>query len=329
MKLVLVLALMLGFVWAVQPAAAETRVGSLKMAEVNGEVYCITGKSERGSTTLHRLTADGPEAVYSCPGRAWWLFEMNDRLLLVTEEQTFFESLMSLKEPLGTMAYRLVDPATGEAEILSGLTQWGICCRDDALVHMAGEAVGEKQTIWEERWEDGAWVRTFEWTGDQARMGYRSLSDFQEEHILLETVSCGYRLVDAKIYSRETQQVYELRGLPRDVPMTLQGGVLHSLHTDGLYAAVLETGERRLLLPLPEENRIDFAMNDRFIAVLEYGQVRVFDRETLACLHTVPLAEAARDWVLQEDRLYLFDPYAFAAVIDLTTGECQMAPFEY
>ena len=78
------LALLLAVMCAVLPAAAETRLGSLKMAVVNGEVYCITGKSERGQSTIYRLDEDGPEAVYRCPGQAWWLFEMDDRLLLVT-----------------------------------------------------------------------------------------------------------------------------------------------------------------------------------------------------------------------------------------------------
>lgn len=309
------------------PAAAETSVGSQRMAVVNGEVYCITGKSERGQTTIHRMTKNGPEAVYRCPGQAWYLFEMNDRLLLVTEEETFLESLLSVKETLGTMVYRLVDPATGEAEILDELTQWGIYCRDDALVRRGAETVGEKLTIWEERLEDGVWARTWEWTMDAERTVSAPLDSILEEYVLLESVSSGYRLKDVLLYSRETQRVYELRGLPPGVPMTLQDGVLYSLHRDGLYASGLETGQRRQLLPLPEGNRIDFAMDGAYIALLEYGRVQVYDRQTLACLHVVQLLGNAYDWVLQDGMLYLYDPYAFMAVIDLASGECWTGRF--
>ena len=297
------------------------------MAVVNGEVYCITGENLRGEAAIHRITPDGLETVFVCSGRAQELYEMNGRLLLMTAEaEEQVPALLKYDETCPV--YRSVDPATGEATLLTDLTGWGIFSRGGELLRRhVGSGVGEP-ILREERLAGDGWVTTFAWEGDFGEDPMLVKSD--GDWLLLKTRSTGYRRIEARIYDIAAGTEYTVHDYELYARARLEDGVLYCVGAQSLYAIDLATGQRKQLMTLASEYAYFVSMDEARFVLYQQGCLEIRDRATLALLHRIEMPDPSY-YVQSGGMLYLLNPTtsysgrdvrpAFCAVIDLETGE--------
>lgn len=334
-------------------AHAETGVDSRgltwinQMAYLNGQPYGMTSVGGwRARTTIYAQTDQGMEVVWTGEGRGRGLFAVGDKLVLIAEKPTdFWEELFSMYPPVGERFVGVIDPATWEAALMpipaAGMPR---CVLNGALV---------RWRCWQEegmphveicRWGGADWEETFVWTGETPLEG-SSYTSLYPGFLLLDQQLHDGGVRDLRVITLADGREHLLRDVePRygnALDAVLDGDMLYLLGDSGLWHFDLAAGTRELLLPGITAR---FIMNGRYIVGYVRGAgLQVWDRETAALLWEVDVPQDAHYWLLDGDTLYLQDytkggymidgrmhsqrPYA--AVINLTTGECRITPFEY
>lgn len=344
--LVLVLCLLLCVpALAEEPArTSDTLNGTLDVAAVGGEVYCMTAtEGWRAETTIFRMTQEGLTPVWTGKGNGFALFEMDGQLLLTATEKTFLQDLTGAG---GTWTVTRIDPATGEAlRLMTTKGDGRAVCLDGALCWFESRWMGGSQ---EEpafarlrRWDGEAWQTILDWTGSPAAPDDLSsqLSYLYPDFVLLEKREASRDVEDMTLYLLDSGETVKLHGVPLyGSDMLLMDGVLYTKGRDGIYAHDLATDTSRQLLALPERSTYGFALDDtRLIVMPSDGCVAVYDRADMTLLRKVELPSGALHWVLLGDWLYALDPTtsyssvggevtfyepAYCAVANIESGEC-------
>lgn len=360
MRLMLALCLLLVCGRVVRAAFAEMGVDSEslswinQMAYLNGQAYGMTSVGGwRARTTIYAQTEKGMEPVWTGEGRGRGLFAVGDKLVLIAEKPTdFWEELFYFKyPPLGEKFVEEIDPVTWDTELLPiPADSMPLCMLDGALL---------RWRCWQEeglprveiyRWDGADWAESFVWTGETP-LGGSSYTELFPGFLLLDQQLHFGGVRDLRILTLADRREHLLTNVePRSgnaLDAVLDGDMLYLLGDSGLWRFDMTTGARELLLPGMVAG---FIINERYIVgytaskdVDQGACIQVFDRETAALLREVIVPQRADYWLLTGDTLYLQDytkggymvngrmqsqrPYA--AVIDLTTGECRITPFEY
>jgi len=303
-------------------------VWSSRMAEVNGEVYCLSEPAPLWvNSAVYCLSPEGKTAV----ARRWagWerLYAAGDRLLLVHSVLNLGEVLGSI--PASVQEAQLFDPATGQSMVLGqfSATEKGT----NRIFAAAGKVFRTVRDgdSWElQRLADmtdrGIWTTEAAWNGEQpdVRMTFCALGS-RGSTVLYEYASGKVYDVSALVQRR----------LILDWEGVVENGVLYQVQDgllrDWLTALDLTTGEKVKLVRLAGDRLMGFLLAEER-AILLYSEqggdyrANVYDRSTWTLTGSVAFTEYPKDAQLLGDRLFVSCSYAEAGaqIVDLVTGEC-------
>ncbi|MBQ7850603.1 MAG: hypothetical protein IJ343_12820 [Clostridia bacterium] len=297
-----------------------------RMAEVNGEVYCLGEPAPLWvNSAVYRLSPEGKTAV--C--RQWngWedLYAAGDRLLLVHGVLNVGELLGSI--PLSVREAELLNPETGRITFLTRFTPG----EKKGVTDVFAAAGHVYRTVRDgDSWElqrlgnpddRGSWQTVVAWTG--------SVPDARATFCV---IGSGRQTMLYEYASGKAYDVTRVAGKVESWSGVMEDGVLYRVEKNWLStwltATDLTTGEQTQLLRLEKDGICDFLL-DAGRAVILYDKqagtyrAETYDRSTWTLTGSVVFSEYPNDALLMGDWLCVSCPYAEAGAefVHLTTGE--------